>query len=1257
MGKGHDFHPFDHGPEQPHGTKRKWSEEREPRPKLLLKEKEWRKSAALQEDVEESQTPGSERRRNSMSSEPPAGDSTAQVSLVSHPKSEEEMEQERQSPPVAAMRAQPKKIMLRKMSDGSKSDTNEGPEKESGRAGDRTADSKSAVRKTAGEQDSSDAAGNTSKTRPTAWKTNERGGGPASKTLYEPEGKKSEAKFRKYQHDARVGGGGKRERGGPSPVTTPSEPNPPASSPDTPGREKVAMKRTFSGEKGRKARGGGDKIAEEDNLKWAEPPRNQRDRPDDGHRDHSTPPNEAAKEQPKAPAQTQREQQEVRGTEREGGRGGGRQEGRGGGRRERGSRADRRIRGSETDEMREEGRSSKSRTGSDSDCRSWQRDDGPPSPHQRRPRGSRGEPRGPRAHRLPSRESSKEERLQSREERAPLREDKLPPKEDKQPPKSKPPRVSEPHQREVEEREVKRKETRPSGGAGVSPASVAATEKTSVSTAHTRTVVPTTTTTMTTVSMAPASVPQSVINKSVSVQTMNLPLPIGLPLATPTRPPLAPPTQLPQQSVRKPLLDDPPLPLRQDPLALSGRQGPLGGGRHETSDNRRRAADSADGRRKQPSERRREGGEAGRGGRRGTQKGRGERSERCDQPEWQESKQSSSRTAAGAEVEGEQGKRKEERGRGRGGRGGRDRRPGSSSEEKKPAQPEGEGGRRGDGGGRGRDRRRNRGRKAESSQTDGSERPHRRHKDSGRLPAGEHRGGGRERPNKSSSAAEEKKGINLAMGYGSLEDIDSDSDWGEESKEVRGGGKVGETKRVAGEMAAPREPPKGRGRGQQRSHDVGEQQRSSGRGGAGKGRGRGRSSGERERGRPGGARQDHTTDTRVQKSEPSTAAPDESSSEKPADVHKQQDFAKYDLNSSTIAIVDDIGGQPEEVEGTVEFVEVTSKKAQKEKVKKEREEQWRQQSLATDLRDDQRRNRKSVTAKSSEQTALPINPSMAWSSKDDQSNIWSASPATSASDWGIIHHSTSAPGAELKEQAGGWVAASASVGVIGDTLQARNISTSLAGQTEHLPTTSGYSLFPDYSSLSLLHHTQYAGGGSMLNAAVNMKLSQEHISSPSGEPAALGGQLQEAKESAALLKKEIGLPQRKSQVVQPPSSTKEASRETSVSAAAAVSSEPSGGGSRSGSDLPPRLQSGRSGSGRVGRGRGGGRGRRTERGRRGGSGERRGQQDVPGEGKRESQPTREHTTKDKVKYFTWLIAAIIVSKTKRKFFSHCSLSV
>ena len=1140
LARRHDFHPFDHGgPEH----RRKWSEEREPRPKLLLKEREWREP--LQEAGEKPPTTAAEERTSEAT-----GADSAPLGPQSRVAVGDEAEPERLSPPVPAMRAQPKKIMLRKMSDGSKSDPNEQSEKEAGKASDRASDAKSSeVGETAGEPDLADAAGNVVKPRPTAWKTAERVPGSVAKTLYEPEGKKSEAKFRKYQQDARLsGGGGKRERPGPSPVTTPNEAHP-STPPEAGVREKVSLKRTLSGERNREGKRGrgGEKGGEEDNLKWAEPRRTQRDQQDHsglpgGRRERSIPPKEVPHNS-KVPPRPAREVQESHPLERLPSEGG-RQEGRGPGRREKG-RGDRRSRGSETEEIGGENRA-KPRTGSESEHGRRQREEGP---HQRPPRGRDG-----RTHRLPSREDESRPRDGGRGRDGRDVKNRNPSSSDV----GAPPIVST--------------VVSVSGAAVVSAAIASTTVSTTIATA--------------TVAVAPASVPQSVINKSLSVQKTNQPSPFDLPQAPPThflqkRSQLEEPSQAGQQQ-------EPP---ETGPAREVGR-----------------------GQRRQPQpERRRGGPETGRGGRRGNQRGRGERGSRDDH-ERQEPKQTPPQPSGHSEAEAAHG-----RGRGRA-RERRERRPAPVSEDRKPAQQEGEQGRRGDGGGRPRDRKKRGTRKGDSSagQADTAERAQRRSRDSGHPP--EQRGGGkgpgRERQSKPTPTPtqEGKKVVNLAVGYGSLEDIDSESDW----EEGESGG-VGERRRGTGEVAVPREPPRGRGRGQRRTQDSRDPpQRSSSRGGGGRGRGRPSAlSGRRPGGRPG--REDPKTGDCVPKPEPGPAAlADEALLEKPANAHKQQEFSKYDLNSSTIAIVDDIRGQPSEVEDAVEFVEVTSKKAQKEKVKKEKEEQLRQ-SLAADLKDEQRRNRKPLAARYSEQPALLPKPSMTWSSKrEDQPNIWSTSSTTGSTDWGsLIRPSTSAPGAGLKEHAPGWVAASASVGVIGDILQSRQASSPPSGQPDHLTASSSYSLFPDFPLSSLLSPGTYTGGSTMLNAAVNMKLSQEHLSSPSGEGPALGGQVGEVKETASARKKDLNLPQRK--MVQPPL------LENPVPGSTTTSEEPSAThtGGHSNSDLPPRLQASRSG----GRGRGSSRGRKVDRGRR------TDRKDVVGERKREGHQTRDQGANEKVNTF------------------------
>lgn len=112
------------------------------------------------------------------------------------------------------------------------------------------------------------------------------------------------------------------------------------------------------------------------------------------------------------------------------------------------------------------------------------------------------------------------------------------------------------------------------------------------------------------------------------------------------------------------------------------------------------------------------------------------------------------------------------------------------------------------------------------------------------------------------------------------------------------------------------------------------------------------------------------------------------------------DVSKYDLNSHKVAIVDDIGRQNPE-EGLVsptehaDFVEVTSKKSQKEKMRKEKEEQRKEERRV----EDQRKKKKPNTARTPygvDKPSLSANkPCSAWSTsegKTDSAEVWSAAP-------------------------------------------------------------------------------------------------------------------------------------------------------------------------------------------------------------------------------------------------------------------------
>ena len=1194
--KRHDFHPWDHTTEPV--PKRKWNDDREQRPKILMKDKDWREG-------DKAHLPDEKKASESIVTDTIPISASAKVS--------DDVDTDNQSPPlVPAMRSQqPKKIMLRKMSDNSK-ELNEKEKAEGGKTSDHTNDVKSSnAGKTSTEQDSTEVVtgSSTVKHLQMAWKVT------SAKTLYEPEGKKSEAKFRKYQHDAR-GGSGHKEKSGHSPATTPSDTQPPVHIPDVIGRDKLPLKRTYSGDRGREGgdRGVGrrgrtsERFDDEDRHKWNEQRKNQRDHPgpqrDAGRKDQHSGSDrdyhireqskqhskhserqqqqqqQKPREQPKPHSEVssqsiEQSTQQVEHFENKGGRhisgrtaydGGHSQGRREGGRR---ARSDRKSRGSETDDQKEETNrephSVKSRVTNETDSKSISRDTS--------------------EDKIGNKESSSQHRKyhgsmdqgQNRSDRRPNRTQRLPSKQD-----------------DLKQKDDHKGPVKPSLEKKDLP-STAIPEATMAPKTTTVTAV-----TNTTVAIVPASVPQTVINKSVSVQTSDH-LPLELPLSYP------PTINRP----RPPLLQDPPQTLRKEYVELRTNKRPRTmPDHHQKKQDRRRGPDVSRG----------EG--ANRGGRRGSQRGRGRDNDSL-------SKQTS--TQLSAEVEGKGGSD-----RGRGKRRDRIHAIDHPEDHGKPLLQEEhsvEQSKRNDSG-RGRDRRRQ-DRDRGSRKNDPPVGPAAK---KGNRP--EHRVGGAKEwskgpGNKSNFTPVENK---LSIGYGDfLEDIESDSDWDEH---VESPGKKTEGDTVSESNTHSRS----YGKGQRIDIDRVESNRNDIKRSIG---GRGRVRGGRQGGRPGSfkrasGRPQESNETTHKPVSPVETSCHDDLTENPTVVHKQQEFAKYDLNSTTIAIVDDIGGplQPEEIESMVEFVEVTSKKTQKEKVKKEREEKWRLSSGSVESRDEQKKSRKPATVRSTE-PSLSLKPSTAWSSKGEESsgtNIWSTSTTAPSSDWGSLGPMTSstAPGAQLKDPPWPAMNVSAAVGVIGEGLQARPVSNTLANQTEPLSSTVEYSLFPEHA-LSLLPPTPYVRGGGMLNAAVTMKISQEHLTST--ESPGLGSQitktdLKEEKLTAVKIKETEPI---QSSVKPDLPVQQKRSHDNQARTRALTDEEHSSlvSGDHAKRSLPPRLQSNRSsnpsGSVCVGRGRGSTRGRRGERSKRGGGGEgeRRGH-DVPGESNRENSQHRHQRTKDKV---------------------------
>ena len=421
-----------------------------------------------------------------------------------------------------------------------------------------------------------------------------------------------------------------------------------------------------------------------------------------------------------------------------------------------------------------------------------------------------------------------------------------------------------------------------------------------------------------------------------------------------------------------------------------------------------------------------------------------------------------------------------------------------------------------------------------------------------------------ERTHRTDRAAEPQKGTaKPGVVYSELEDIESGSDWEDDIETIDAA--TGTSKRDEEQQSEPlneKQPLKdaegktGSAPQSGKPHQAERSQRSENgrdsRRGGGVGRGRGRS-GDRpgsysSQRRQGGSRDNSRgveKQTAAESGGVSTAASRESAdgkskdraphSEKrsrdttPQPSHKVPDFDKYDLNSHKVAIVDDIGSEGAEtgrfspsVQG--EFVEVTSKKAQKEKLKKEKEEQRRLDEEKRKLEEERLRRTKKLAsnrpaANQDKNLPSPQKPVNAWGSNGTKSEteIGSVWASTSASDWLMLSTSAAAPGSQLKSPGLGdsrWppgtaAAAANSVGVIGDSLQlkqlvspgnalnsystaADNHTYSLFGSTNPIPSPFlGTPAIPSGSS-----------GGSMLKAAVEStvpKLSQEALAGVSSE--------------------------------------------------------------------------------------------------------------------------------------------------------------
>lgn len=197
----HDYHGHWGGYEEQHRPKRKWSnEEREERPRILTKHDDKKGGRVSPEkkpespaEVTEKSSVSSFHRTLSSSSDPPTPGGEASKHRVTF--ADDVMEpvmSGKEAPPPGGvnLRAPHQKIMLRKM--GEKDGDSSGEKgKEAGpgngqqpKSGDPEAGAESAKPKT-------------------AWSMSDRGPIVSQKTLYEPEGKQSAAKFKKYQAQTR----------------------------------------------------------------------------------------------------------------------------------------------------------------------------------------------------------------------------------------------------------------------------------------------------------------------------------------------------------------------------------------------------------------------------------------------------------------------------------------------------------------------------------------------------------------------------------------------------------------------------------------------------------------------------------------------------------------------------------------------------------------------------------------------------------------------------------------------------------------------------------------------------------------------------------------------------------------------------------------------------------------------------------------------------------------------------------------------
>ena len=373
-----------------------------------------------------------------------------------------------------------------------------------------------------------------------------------------------------------------------------------------------------------------------------------------------------------------------------------------------------------------------------------------------------------------------------------------------------------------------------------------------------------------------------------------------------------------------------------------------------------------------------------------------------------------------------------------------------------------------------------------------------------------------------------KDSPSIDLGYSQLEDINSDSDYSDFEEEPASSSEVkaqqDQTKLPPGSQAYRSDQEQYR---QPRSF-RGHRRQAGGRGtyhGTGRGRGRTRNEGERRDRRGsaevvGGAGAKEHTQVAVENTvtDADTSAKSGSNKEvkvtdkKETSTGPKSDLSHYDLHSHKIAIVDDNMKEVEDDRDSGNsgaFVEVTSKRTQKEKQKKEREEQQKKEEVGKHRDEDKhRRGHRSRPADS----GMQVQPSRtAWAStnkteleesstlvawgSNDASNVPTTGSSSSSSWITNALPSNAAPGAELK--------------MANQRIDAAAPPNTIAATRTNQSTTSASYTSKDSSNSS---HSGAGGGGgytpfsspfalSLLSAAVDQSMSSGHevLPTPSSE--------------------------------------------------------------------------------------------------------------------------------------------------------------